>query len=85
MSLTSTGYNGASGVNQSFYPNASASELKVSGHQGFFFPVTNVKSCGGSLYEPVTKKYDIFLPALKRRGTLVYDKHVTVKNLNLHR
>ena len=78
-----TAYNGETQVRQSFYPSASANELKVHGHQALFFPATKVRSC--EAYRPAAKSYEIFMPQLKRRGTLVQEKQVNIKGLKLDR
>ena len=78
-----TAYNGETQVRQSFYPSASANELKVHGHQALFFPAKKVRSC--EAYRPAAKSYEIFMPQLKRRGTLVHEKQVKIKGLKLDR
>ena len=78
-----TAYNGETQVKQSFYPSASANELKVHGHQALFFPAKKVRSC--EAYRPAAKSYEIFMPQLKRRGTLVQEKQVKIKGLKLDR
>lgn len=76
-----TAYNGETRVRQSFYPSASANELKVHGHQALFFPARKVRSC--EAYRPAAKSYEIFMPQLKRRGTLVQEKQVKIRGLKL--
>ena len=78
-----TAYNSGTQVRQSFYPSASANELKVHGHQALFFPAKKVKSC--EAHRPAAKSYEIFMPQLKRRGTLVQEKQVKIKGLKLDR
>ena len=78
-----TAYNGETQVRQSFYPSASANELKVHGHQALFFPAKKFRSC--EAYRPAAKSYEIFMPQLKRRGTLVHEKQVKIKGLKLDR
>ena len=78
-----TAYNSETQVRQSFYPSASANELKVHGHQALFFPAKKVKSC--EAHRPAAKSYEIFMPQLKRRGTLVQEKQVKIKGLKLDR
>ncbi|KAL9950866.1 hypothetical protein ACROYT_G043436 [Oculina patagonica] len=78
-------YNGKTEVNQAFFPKASSSDLKVSGHQGLFFPAKNVKSCGSSSQKPAVKEYEMFIPAIKQRTKILYEKPVVVKDLALQR
>lgn len=78
-----TAYNDETQVRQSFYPSASANELKVHSHQALFFPAKKVRSC--EAYRPAAKSYEIFMPQLKRRGTLVQEKQVKIKGLKLVR